>query len=42
MSVVDYTSKIKEIHDSLGSINVKVEENEMVQVCLRGLAQKFI
>ena len=37
MSVVDYTSKIKEIYDSLGSMNVMVEENEMVQVCLREL-----
>ena len=38
MSVVDYTSKIKEIHDSLGSINGTVEEDEMLQVYLGGLA----
>ena len=41
MSMADYTSKIKEIYDSLSSINVTVEEDEMVQVCLGGLASKF-
>ena len=30
MKVVDYTSKIKDICDSLASINVNVEEGEMV------------
>ena len=30
MSVVDYTSRIKEIYDSLASINVTVEDDEMV------------
>ena len=30
MSVVDYTSKIKEICDPLGSINVTVDEDEIV------------
>ena len=40
MSVADYTSKIKEICDLLGSINVTTEEDE-VQVCLGDLAQKF-
>ena len=41
MSVLDYTVKIKSICDSLGSINVNVDEDEMVQVCLGGLAQRF-
>ena len=40
-SVVDNTSKIKKIYDSLTSINVNVEEDKMVHVCLRGLASKF-
>ena len=30
MSVIDCTTKIKEICDSLGSINVSVDEDEMV------------
>ena len=41
MSVTDYTAKIKSICDSLGSINVNVDEDEMVQVCLGGLPQQF-
>ena len=41
MSVSDYTAKIKSICDSLGSINISVDEDEMVQVCLGGLAQRF-
>ena len=41
LSVADYTSKIKDICDSLASIEVNIEESEMVQVCLRGLASKF-
>ena len=41
MLVADYTSKIKGICDSLASIEVNIEENEMVQICLRGLAPKF-
>ena len=39
MSVSDYTAKIKSICDSLGSININVDKDEMVQVCLGGLAQ---
>ena len=35
MWVADYTSKIKEIFDSLASINVIIEKDEMVQVYLR-------
>ena len=41
MSVADCTSKIKEIYDSLASVNVNIEEDEMLQVCLGGLASKF-
>ena len=41
LSVVDYTTKIKDIYDSLASIDVNVEECEMVQICLIGLASKF-
>ena len=41
MSVSDYTAKIKSICDSLGSIKINVDEDEMVQVCLGGLAQRF-
>ena len=41
MSMTDYTSKIKEICDMLGSINVMIDEDEMVQVYLEGLAQMF-
>ena len=37
----DYISKIKDICDSLASIDVNVEEGEMVQICLGGLASKF-
>ena len=32
LSVADYTSKIKDICDSLASIEVNVEESEMVQI----------
>ena len=41
LSVADYTSKIKDICDSLASIDVNIKESEMVQVCLGGLASKF-
>ena len=41
MSVSNYTAKIKSIYNSLGSININVDEDEMVQVCLGGLAQWF-
>ena len=41
MSVADYTARIKEICDSLASINITVEEDEMVQICLGGLTSKF-
>ena len=38
MLMADYTCRIKDICDSLGFINVAVEDEEMVQVCLRELA----
>ena len=37
MSVSDYTAKIKSIYDLLGSININIDEDEMVEVCLGGL-----
>ena len=39
--MADYTSKIKEVSDFLASINVNVEEDKMMQVCLGGLTSKF-
>ena len=42
MSMADYTSHIKEICDSLASINVTIEEDDMVYVCLGGFALKFV
>ena len=39
--MADYTSRIKDICDSLASIEVNIEEGEMVQMCLGGLALKF-
>ena len=41
MFVLDYNAKIKSICDSLGSININVDEDEIVQVCLGNLAQRF-
>jgi hypothetical protein len=41
MSVADYTAKIKEICDALGSIDMIVEDDKMFQICLGGLAQRF-
>ena len=41
MLVANCTTRIKEICASLASINVIVEDDEMVQVCLGGLASKF-
>ena len=39
--MADYTSKIKGISVSLATIEVNIEESEMVQICLQGLAPKF-
>ena len=41
MLVTDYTTKVKEICDALGFINVIVDEDEMVQICLGGLVQRY-
>ena len=41
MSITSYILKIKEIWDSLGSISVNVEDDEMVQICLDGLIPRF-
>ena len=41
LSMADYTSRIKDICDSLASIDVNVEEGEMVQISLGRLASKF-
>ena len=41
LSVADYSSMIKDIYDSLASIEVNIEESEMVQICLGGLAPKI-
>ena len=38
MSVTNYTTKIKEICNALESINVTVDEDEMVHICLGSLA----
>jgi hypothetical protein len=32
MTVIDYTTKIKEICDTLGSINVTVDEDKIVRI----------
>ena len=37
MSISDYTLKIKRICESLTSINVVVDDDDKVEVCLRGL-----
>ena len=41
MFVLDYTINIKIICHSLGSVNINVDKDEMVQVCLGGLSQRF-
>ena len=41
MSVSNSIAKFKSICDSLSSININIDEDEMVQVCLGGLAQRF-
>ena len=41
MSIGNYTLKIKELCDALGSINVSIDDEEMVQICLGGLAPRF-
>ena len=41
MSISSYTLKIKEPCDSLESNNVNFNDDEMVQICLGGLAPRF-
>mgnify|MGYP000049382608 CR=1 FL=1 len=41
MSICSYTLKIKDLCDSLGSINASIHNDEMVQICIGGLAQRF-
>ena len=41
MSITSYTLKIKELLDALGLIDVVIDDNEMVQLCLGGLAPQF-
>ena len=41
MSITNYTLKIKELCDALGSINVVIDDDEMVRICLEGLAPRF-
>ena len=41
MSITGYTLKIKELCDTLRSINVIIDEDEMVQICLDSLAPRF-
>ena len=41
MSITNYTLKIKELCDSLGSISVNVDDDKMVQICLGGLTPRF-
>jgi hypothetical protein len=41
MSVNEYALKIKSICESLASINVKVEDDDKVEICLRGLGPKY-
>ena len=37
----DYTVKIKDLCDSLGAINVNIDDDEMVQIYLGGLSHKY-
>ena len=41
MSVNEYALKINNICESLASINVKVEDDDKVEICLRGLGPKY-
>ena len=41
MSVNDYTLKIKSICESLASINVIVDDDDKIEVCLRGLGPQY-
>ena len=41
MSITNYTLEIKELFNALSLINVIIDDNEMVQICLGGLAARF-
>ena len=41
MSITASTLKIKELCDSLGSISINVDDDEVVQICLGGLAPRL-
>ena len=41
MSITTYTLKIKELCDSLGSISVNVDDDDILQICLSGLTPRF-
>ena len=41
MSITYYTTKVKEICEALGLINVTVDEDVMVHICLGCLAQRY-
>ena len=41
MSIARYTLEIKELSDSHGSIIVNIDDDEIVQICLGGLAPWF-
>ena len=41
MSVNNYTLKIKSICESLASINVIVDDDDKIEVCLRGLGPQY-
>ena len=41
MSISNYTLKIKSICESLASINVTVDDDDKVEVCLRGLGPQY-
>ena len=41
MSINDYTLKIKSICESLASINVTVDDDDKIEVCLRGLGPQY-
>ena len=41
MSVNNYTLKIKSICESLASIKVTVDDDDKIEVCLRGLGPQY-
>ena len=41
MSIGNYTLKVKDLCNALGSLDVNINDDEMVQICLGGLAPRF-